>query len=286
MLLNEDRSAFSIIDFIGHGDTTFRHQGALEQLFARLIPEITANYAAPENYSRLRQELLALNPRPTVLVIGCGEVGKGMQELVDDPVIQLVNTDVSYGTRTEIICDGHDLPFADASFDGVIIQAVLEHVADPPRCVDELQRVLVERGIVYAETPFMQQVHGGPFDFTRYTCLGHRRLFRHFDEITSGATAGAALALAWSYQYFLLSFVRHPRSRVLMKGFARLTACWLRLIDPWIVNTPGSLDASLGHFFLGRKNAFPLSERQIISLYRGAGNILPDPASQQRGRDA
>ena len=51
--------------------------------------------------------------------------------------------------------------------------------------------MLKDDGLVYAETPFLQQVHGGPYDFTRFTHLGHRRLFRKFIELESGATAGA-----------------------------------------------------------------------------------------------
>ena len=50
----------------------------------------------------------------------------------------------------------------------------------------EIYRVLKSDGIVYIETPFMQQVHGGKYDFTRFTYLGHRRLFARFQEIESG----------------------------------------------------------------------------------------------------
>ncbi len=42
-----------------------------------------------------------------------------------------------------LICDAHDIPFADRSFDGVIVQAVLEHVVDPFRCCEEIHRVLI-----------------------------------------------------------------------------------------------------------------------------------------------
>ena len=80
-----------------------------------------------------------------------------------------------------LICDANDIPFENGSFDGVVLQAALEHVADPYRCVEETHRVLKEKGLVYAETAFMQQVHGGRYDFTRFTRLGHRRLFRRFD---------------------------------------------------------------------------------------------------------
>jgi len=54
-----------------------------------------------------------------------------MKSLVDHPPIELVETDVAFGPRTAVICDAHRLPFENASFDGVVAQAVLEHVADP-----------------------------------------------------------------------------------------------------------------------------------------------------------
>jgi len=79
---------------------------------------------------------------------------------------------------------------ASASVDGVLIQAVLEHVLDPAQVVGEIHRVLRPDGLVYAETPFLQQVHAGPNDFTRFTSSGHRYLFRAFAEIAAGPVAG------------------------------------------------------------------------------------------------
>jgi ubiquinone/menaquinone biosynthesis C-methylase UbiE len=67
------------------------------------------------------------------------------------------------------VADGHQLPIADGSVDGVWIQAVLEHVLDPSIVVQEIHRVLTPGGVVYAETPFMQPVHEGAYDFTRFS---------------------------------------------------------------------------------------------------------------------
>jgi ubiquinone/menaquinone biosynthesis C-methylase UbiE len=114
----------------------------------------------------------------------------------------------------------HDLPFADNSFDGVVVQAVLEHVVDR-RAAWRRHRVLKGRGVVYAETPFMQQVHMGPYDFTRFTHSGHRRLFRWFRG-GRAAPCGPGMALAWAYQHFLLSFATRGLSAV--AALASLTA--------------------------------------------------------------
>ena len=153
-----------------------------------------------------------------VLVVGRATAGIGFQALLEDPDVECVETDVTFSDRTQIICDAHDLPFADSTFDAVVCQAVLEHVLDPIRVVSEIHRVLVDGGLVYSEIPFMQQVHGGKYDFTRFTLLGHRRLYRCFDEVRSGAQGGPGMALAWSLWYFMRALapsavpaVRWPR---------------------------------------------------------------------------
>ena len=72
----------------------------------------------------------------------------------------------------------------------------------------EIHRVLRDGGVVYADTPFMQQVHEGPYDFTRFTESGHRYLFRDFAEVESGQVAGAGTSLRWSISYFFRALTR------------------------------------------------------------------------------
>ena len=70
-----------------------------------------------------------------------------------------------------MIADAHYIPFRDGSFQGVLIQAVLEHVIEPEKVVGEIHRVLAKDGVVYSEI-FMQQVHEGAFDITRFSISG------------------------------------------------------------------------------------------------------------------
>src|SRR3546814_5193397 len=63
--------------------------------------------------------------RPRVLVVGGGIVGSGMEPLLHAPGIELVETDVALEERTQLVCDAHDLPFDDASFDGVDRKSVV-----------------------------------------------------------------------------------------------------------------------------------------------------------------
>ena len=203
--------------------------------------------------------------RPRLLVIGGGTIGKGMQPLYEDPDLRLIAFDIYRSTHAHFIADAHAIPLADGSFDGVVIQAVLEHVLDPARVVAEIWRVLGEKGLVYAETPFLQHVHEGPYDFTRFTESGHRYLFRRFELIRSGASAGAGAQLLWSLDFFTRSLFRSRRAGKAVK----LAFFWLRHLDRFIP-PPYASDAASGVFFLGRKSDKEVSAKEIIQFYRGA----------------
>jgi ubiquinone/menaquinone biosynthesis C-methylase UbiE len=169
-----------------------------------------------------------------------------------------------------MLFDAHHIPFQDETFDGVIIQAVLEHVLEPDKCVQEIHRVLKGKGIVYAETAFMQQVHGGRYDFMRFTHLGHQRLFRAFEEIDSGAVCGPGMALAWAYQSFLLSFVQSKRTRALVSSFAHLTSFFLKYFDSFLIEKSGTMDAASAYYFLGNKSDHILDDKELLKQYKGA----------------
>ena len=269
ILINEANSVFTIAEFQQQQTTFFTPRGHVERLLERLLPHVSRNITGRSNYKQLAERLLEKTSAPTVLVLGGGIIGDGMDVLLSYPAIRLVESDVALETRTALLCDAHDIPFRDGVFDGVIAQAVLEHVADPYRCVEEIHRVLNEDGLVYAETPFMQQVHGGRYDFTRFTLLGHRRLFRHFSEVNSGAVCGPGMALAWSLMYFLLSFTTTKSARKVMRLIARLLFFPLTFFDTFLVKKPAALDAASGFFFLGRKSDTVLSDRELLHHYRG-----------------
>jgi len=274
VLLNEAASVFSIGDFVQRRNTTFHlNPGIGERTMSRLLgllPDISQPVGAARNYGVFCDLLLRLATSPRVLVVGGSILGVGMKELASQGRIELVATDVSMGPLTAVVCDSHDLPFDNETFDGAIVQAVLEHVVDPTRCVAEIHRVLKPQGLVYAETPFMQQVHMGRYDFTRFTHSGHRRLFRHFGEVASGPICGPGMALAWSYQYFLLSFTESRVLRGLLRAFGQLTSFFLKYFDYYLVRRRAAVDAASGFFFIGRKDGTVLSDRELSRYYRGA----------------
>ncbi len=270
ILLASD-SAFSTEDYV---DAPAKAPAAGRRIRGAL-PSLSHNLSAERNLARLRELLheASAGAVAQVLVVGGATVGEGMASLVGDPQIALVGADVAVGPRTDVVCDAHSLPFADGAFDGVVCQAVLEHVADPPGVVAEVHRVLRPGGLVYAEIPFMQQVHEGAYDFTRYTFNGQRRLFNRFEEIDAGATAGPGMALGWSIRALATALAgERAWARALANALTTLTFFWLKYMDRPLMRGSAALDGASGIYFLGRARERAGSDREIIAGYRGVNS--------------
>src|SRR5262249_11904329 len=134
------------------------------------------NPVAAKNCELFLSLVKAETDYPRILIIGGGLGGLVAGQLYADPRGEICNPRVYASPSTALLCDAHKLPFETRSFDGIWIQAVLEHVLDPHIVVAEIHRVLKQNGYVYAETPFMQQVHERAYDFSRFTRSGHRWL--------------------------------------------------------------------------------------------------------------
>jgi ubiquinone/menaquinone biosynthesis C-methylase UbiE len=234
------------------------------------LPPRLRSWAKPRNRVAARnvETLLGLLPGPAslVLVIGGGAIGNGVEAIYADRRARVMAFDI-YGTPTvQFIADAHQIPLADESVDAVLIQAVLQQVLDPGQVVGEIHRVLRPQGLVYAETPFLQQVaYAGPYDFTRYTSSGHRYLFRAFEEIAAGPVAGPGAQMLTSVDHLVRGLLRSEPAGKL----ARLAFFWLRYLDH-IVPTAFAMDNASAYYFLGRRSEREVSPSEIVTYYRGA----------------
>jgi SAM-dependent methyltransferase len=239
----------------------------LRRITVAALPPRVREWWKPRNKVAERevQRLLAgLQPNPLVLIVGGGTVGNGVEALYRDGC-RVIAFDVFGSALTQFVADAHEIPLATTSIDAVIVQAVLEHVIDPDRVVDEIHRVLRPGGLVYAETPFMQQVHAGPYDFRRFTSSGHRWLFRRFEEVAAGPVAGPGTQFLWSIDHLARGLTRSQ----LGGRIARAAFFWLRGLDR-CVPMPFALDGASACFFLGHRAERELEPREIIDYYRGA----------------
>jgi ubiquinone/menaquinone biosynthesis C-methylase UbiE len=235
----------------------------------RRLPPRLRSWWKPRNRvaSRNVETMLELlgEATPLILVIGGGTLGNGVEAIYDDRRTRVVGFDIYGSPLVQFIADAHRIPLADQSIDAVLVQAVLEHVLDPPAVVAEIHRVLRPSGLVYAETPFLQPVHAGPYDFTRYTSSGHRYLFRAFEEITAGPVAGPGAQMLASIDHLVRALLRSE----LAGKLARVVFFWLRYLDR-VVPTSFAMDDASAYYFLGRRSERELSPNEIVRYYRGA----------------
>lgn len=89
----------------------------------------------------------------------------------------VINLDVCEGESIDIVNEGLELPFQDASLDFVLTQEVLEHVPDPFFAIREITRVLKPGGTCYCQLPFQIGFHPGPKDYWRFSVQGIQELF-------------------------------------------------------------------------------------------------------------
>ena len=218
-----------------------------------------------EQARRMADWLSARTGRPRLLIVGGGTRGKGTPPLYETPRFDVVAFDIYASPEVQFVADAHRLPLADGAFDAVWIQAVLEHVLEPAVVVAEIGRVLAPGGRVYAETPFLQHVHEGPWDFTRFTESGHRWLFRDFALVDSGVVAGPAEVWLWATEMLTRGLTR---SRAAGKA-SRLAWSWIRVLDR-VIPRAFAVDGASCVYFLGEKSDVPLDPEGAIRHYAGA----------------
>lgn len=146
---------------------------------------------------RLIDEILK-TPDARILDVGAGSVvdknRRAGYHTLADKYAELVKVrgyfglDVHEGANVMFVADAHQLPIADESLDAVIMLSVLEHLYDPIRAVDQVERVLKRGGVYFSYAPFYHPYHASPHDYFRFTQEGYKQLFHNFSraEIVSG----------------------------------------------------------------------------------------------------
>lgn len=272
VLINDANSVFSVADYLStdaysgasYGSSADAVTGlrGLYRRWAHSIAEFGIKSDHLDSRAAIAQVCREASGRPRILIIGAGTVRYSEEA-------DFVYTDVAFSQGVDAIVDSHDLPLPEDAFDMVVAVAVLEHVADPQRVVAEIWRVLKPDGRVYAVTPFLQPVHMGAYDFTRFTYLGHRRLFRHFSDEASGLALGPGAVAAWAFRSLLLGISSNRSYRRIANLVGLLVSVPMKYLDYIARRHPASLDGAGGVYFFGRKQAAPISDRELIALYRG-----------------
>jgi hypothetical protein len=148
----------------------------------------------------------------------------------------------------------------------------MEHVMRPVRVMDEIHRVLKPGAFLYSEIPFLQAVHEGAYDFTRFTLSGHRKLCDRFVEQESGMVAGPGTALVWAIVEFARALPGNDRLAALFGMSAQAAFFWLKYADRVVRPTSRAINAASCTYFLGTRSDAPCPDSDIIARY-GAGSF-------------
>src|ERR1017187_400275 len=119
VLINASNSVFCIQDFVERRNTFYSKGIGWKTQVARWVPSLSKNLVSKRNYRKLSELLGAESHKSTVLVIGGAVDGDGIAPLYAGNV-RVISCDASFGPRTNLICDGHDLPFGERTFDACV----------------------------------------------------------------------------------------------------------------------------------------------------------------------
>jgi len=166
--------------------------------------------------------------RGRLLDNGCGnQPYRGWYQPLVDEVVAL---DAVSADGVSVLGFADRLPFADQSFDTVLVTEVLEHIENAERAVGELFRILRPGGHALITVPYFYPTHEAPYDYRRFTHFGLTDVLRRhdFDVVDIEAKGGPGLLLA---HFFALALSRGLESRTNGQGLDR----WLaRPQEAWI----------------------------------------------------
>lgn len=237
-----------------------RTMGLLAKVARRMLHG--KNRVAERSAFKIIREITRSKAQPRVLIIGGAEIGQGVEIILGCKNISVTSIDIYPVEDICFVADAHYLPFQDESFDAVWVQAVLEHVVDPIKVVDEIYRVLNRDGMVYSEMPFMQSVHEGAYDFLRATSAGHRYLFKSFSRLDGGVLRGVGTSYAWALKGLILGITR---SKVAANIFSLPMFVLSRFVDR-VCSKKVNYEAANNSFFLGQKAERQCNHRTLIDL--------------------
>ena len=178
-------------------------------------------------------------------------VGSGNSKTLD----HICNVDIFSYDNVDVVCDIADLPFLDNSIDVVFNSAVLEHVPNPKKVIDEIYRVLKPNGVIFTAFPFMQGFHASPYDFTRVTEEGIKVLHQNFELLEVKPFGGPTSGMLWILQEWiaiLFSF-GNKKLHMLIYLIIMVTTAPIKFLDYFLIKHPMAKNISSGFVYIGKK---------------------------------
>ncbi len=157
---------------------------------------------------------IAQNPDKLYMDVGAGLRNEIFENCLYAEVYPSMTVDI-------LVEPGRPYPLASGSLDGIGCFAVLEHVADPWKLIEEIRRLLKPGGKVFIDWPFLVPVHGYPSHYFNATRHGLELMFSDGFEIHSCATGHwqtPAFTINWIVGKFLNDLP--PEKRAVMESMS------------------------------------------------------------------
>jgi SAM-dependent methyltransferase len=151
-----------------------------------------------------------------------------------------INLDLFAVPGVDVAADAEQLPFPPGVFTRVECDAVLEHVRDPVKVMDEIYRVLAPGGYAHLVTPFCHPFHEYPKDYRRFTLDGLKALGSRMEVVAEGWRTGPTatmLVMTLEYTKLLLPF---RAWRVMAHGVLGWVLFPLRYLDLLLFHAPAA----------------------------------------------
>ena len=157
------------------------------------------------------------------------ELGSGSRRLRNN----IINIDLFPFPNVDIAADITKVPLKCEIADSVILDSVIEHVADPAAVVREAYRILKPKGRLFINCPFMLPYHGYPGHYQNFTRDGLKHLLRDFSSCEVLTTFGPATAWVNMTAESFAVLVAGERGTGYMaaKALALLPIFWLKYLD-------------------------------------------------------
>jgi SAM-dependent methyltransferase len=148
-----------------------------------------------------------------------------------------INLDLFPLPGVDLVADAESLPFADAQFQRIECDAVLEHVERPEAILVEMARTLKPGGFLHVVVPFAHPFHEYPRDYRRFTIDALRLMSPGLVPVKQGWRTGPTATLL----VFLLEYAKlwAPRPlRPVVHGLLGWLLFPLRYLDLVLLRSP------------------------------------------------
>ena len=165
---------------------TIGNPSKINQEIINLIKKTKINNYYLKNKEDFRDRILK-EIQPNDHVVDMGMAMREKHKKIKSALLQTIDAN-DFGDYPDIICDiCNDINGLENKYDKIICLAVLEHVYDPFKAIENLRSMLKENGIIYGFVPYLYKYHA-PMDlkyqdYFRFSKDTLAYLFKDFNDV-------------------------------------------------------------------------------------------------------